>query len=569
MTHKGKVCEGDITSEIKEATKLQRLSEMLQSTKPHIKQVAQAVTLSAPSIRKYIANKKDITTRYMTRALSDSLPTYKNEAKKIQTGNTYEAMYGDKIEGGMCVLCGDSKVEDNHHIFCECQKYAHIRKQAMDTIEEIWGEDIRTRNEWGMIDYLTQKSVEGWQQWWGWLGLVPQKIHAPGGRGTKKRLKQTAAALGEAGYKMWIARNEAIQVWEEEKGIKERKTEIRTKHITFSTNKRERRGRPEKPDEELSPGYRKVKHNKQLLQVLRQQGYTTAEARQEIRIKNKQEATQEVADTHYRNISIQRWTGQTTKQGFHPKPKAKNSIKPPGITERKYVHSLGRKHKIPKRLKLLDKVQLSKDEMEAYRLARQNGKCAFGACGNPATTVAELCINEDKDPRCEEHKYFLCRGTKGTRECRCAINAEMADIRESGTANRRRNPTSRQTGEERKDKAKQHRSYTVDIGDTVQLEDCDEGIIQGVVRHMVWINHGGFRVPDAMEIEWMAEEGTTETAEIKMNDRWRVTKRRREETEESTETAEVTEHMRFSSQEFTSETAAADIQYTRVKTTHW
>ena len=164
-------------------------------------------------------------------------------------------------------------------------------------------------------------------------------------------------------------------------------------------------------------------------------------------------------------------------------------------------------------------MQLSKDELEAYRLARQNGKCAFGACGNPATTGAELCINEVKDPRCEEHKYFLCRGTKGTRECRCAINAEMEDIRESGKANRRRNPTSRQTGEERKDKAKQHRSYTVDIGDTVQLEDCDEGIIQGVVRHMVWINHGGFRVPDAMEIEWMAEEGTTETAEIKMNDR--------------------------------------------------
>ena len=198
---------------------------MQNSSKPHCRRVAAALTLSDQCIRKYTTGKKAIPTRFIARALSDALPTYKNESKKVGEANSYAHMYGTHIEGGLC-SCGAGEVEDNYHMFCKCKYSEHIREKAMEELRIIWGETETTRVEWGMKDYITQPSAKGWQQWWGWLGLVPQKIHAPGGRGTKKRLKQTAAALGEAGYKMWIARNEAVQVWEEEKGIKERKIEM-------------------------------------------------------------------------------------------------------------------------------------------------------------------------------------------------------------------------------------------------------------------------------------------------------------------------------------------------------
>ena len=528
---------------IKEATKAQRLTEMHDSSKPHIKQVANAITLSVPSIRKHIANHKDITTRFMVRAISDSLPTYKNEAKKVAPGNKYEEMYKDKITGGTCVCCDLETAESNQHIFCECPKYAHLREHAMQAIQDIWGQDHKTRCEWGLVDYVTQKGVEGWQQWWGWMGMVPQQIHDKAGWGQKKRLKQTAAAMADAGYKIWQARNEEVQAWEENNGIKESKKEIRMKHWQVSTQKRERRGRPEKPEEELSPGYRRLKQNKQLMWDLRQQGYTTAEARQTIRLRNRHAITKAVADTHYQNTTIQQWTQAETKQTFKPHMNQEHNIRPSGITERKYIHSRGKPTKIPKRLKLLDKIALNDDQLEAFRTARQDGKCAFGACGNPATTVSALCTCDNKDPRCEEHKYFLCRGKRGTMECRCAINAEMVEIREPKTGIRRRNPTGEQNKTDHEQKPKKHRSYTVDIGDTVQLEDYEEGIKQGTVKHMVWIKHGGFRVPDAMEIEWKTETGETITGEIRMNDGWTVIQRRRREVQTGAG------HLRFSSQE--------------------
>ena len=58
---------------------------MQTSPQPHTRGVAEALTLSDDSLRKYTTGKKAIPTRFITRALSDSLPTYKNERKKVKT----------------------------------------------------------------------------------------------------------------------------------------------------------------------------------------------------------------------------------------------------------------------------------------------------------------------------------------------------------------------------------------------------------------------------------------------------------------------------------------------------
>ena len=125
LTHRNTQCEGDITTVIKQAIRLTRLTDMQNSSKPHCRRVAAALTLSDQCIRKYTTGKKAIPTRFIARALSDALPTYKNESKKVGEANSYAHMYGTHIEGGLC-SCGAGEVEDNYHMFCRCKYSEHI-----------------------------------------------------------------------------------------------------------------------------------------------------------------------------------------------------------------------------------------------------------------------------------------------------------------------------------------------------------------------------------------------------------------------------------------------------------
>ena len=81
-------------------------------------------------------------------------------------------------------------------------KHAEIpeRERTMEELRIIWGETESTRVEWGMKDYITQESTRGWQQWWGWMGLVPTQLtETLCDLGTRKRLKATAGVMAEAG----------------------------------------------------------------------------------------------------------------------------------------------------------------------------------------------------------------------------------------------------------------------------------------------------------------------------------------------------------------------------------
>ena len=72
----------------------------------------------------------------------------------------------------------------------------------MRKIKKVWegkGE------EWLGVDYITDQSPEGpWQQWWGWLGLLPTSLHRENKtRGIQGRMKETANILGEGGYEIF------------------------------------------------------------------------------------------------------------------------------------------------------------------------------------------------------------------------------------------------------------------------------------------------------------------------------------------------------------------------------
>ena len=58
-----------------------------------------------------------------------------------------------------------------------------------------------------------------WQQWWGWMGLVPKEVRGKVGLGEVKLVLATANILAKARRDIWDARNEEQQRWELGLGI--------------------------------------------------------------------------------------------------------------------------------------------------------------------------------------------------------------------------------------------------------------------------------------------------------------------------------------------------------------
>ena len=45
------------------------------------------------------------------------------------------------------------------------------------------------------------------------------------------------------------------------------------------------------------------------------------------------------------------------------------------------------------------------------------------------------------------------------------------------------------------------------------------------MTHMIWNNYGGFRIPDAMEVEWVDSAGETIRGEIETTAEWERTEK--------------------------------------------
>ena len=82
MVRAGRVCEGDITDEIKAAIG-QRLRTMMREGKAHMRQLSEMLEASDAVMRHTIMKGRTVSTRFKVRAMSDSMPTVKHEWDKV------------------------------------------------------------------------------------------------------------------------------------------------------------------------------------------------------------------------------------------------------------------------------------------------------------------------------------------------------------------------------------------------------------------------------------------------------------------------------------------------------
>ena len=69
-------------------------------------------------------------------------------------------------------------------------------------------------------------------------------------------------------------------------------------------------------------------------------------------------------------------------------------------------------------------------------------------------------------------------------------------------------------------KDKKRRCMEIEIGDKITIIDADEGEVEAEVTHMVWKGSGGYRLPDAMEVQWEDNTGETLRGEVDMTEDW-------------------------------------------------
>ena len=173
----------------------------------------------------------------------------------MQAGNAYHYMYGDHIEGGKC-SCGSVEQETMQHMYGECKHTEAVRAKAVQKASKLWGKAQRHGEARLLeIEYFTKQgaTMTGgvWQQWWGWMGLVPKEVRGKVGLGEVKLVLAIAIFLAKAGRDIWDARNEEQQGWELGLGITQRKDEV-SKREWKGAPSGNAQGRPKKAPEDLS-----------------------------------------------------------------------------------------------------------------------------------------------------------------------------------------------------------------------------------------------------------------------------------------------------------------------------
>ena len=179
MLRGGVLCEGDIPAEISSAQRKARVARMRESGKPTIGRMATMIDLSVPCMRHRVMKSDATSMRYRVRALASQLPTYRHEAKRIAGGNSYEYMYGSELGvEGECQRCDMGKRETIAHIFSECPAQRETRLRVSKELNEVW-EGVRNKRgewvKWDNFNYIDTTPV-GWEEEWGWLGLVPKAV---------------------------------------------------------------------------------------------------------------------------------------------------------------------------------------------------------------------------------------------------------------------------------------------------------------------------------------------------------------------------------------------------------
>jgi ribonuclease HI len=396
LTIEGNLCQGPIRESLAEACTKQREEKArrryIESGKTEGRLEAamyDMLRLSNKAMRKKVANNSGAAPmRYWPRAATEQLPTYHHEYKRVKAGSEiYNEMYKNDIEGGLCVAC--KKPETLQHIMCECEipRVKQIRTKALREVVKCWGkkpegnnpkgkkkkrarETIQEKNPsseephqaqdeeqrgktptprnkatarelnpegWPSRDYITQKHSkegEGWQQWWAWLGLVPESTVAQVTWAQQKKLADIAVITAKFGHEMWLARVEEIKEREEASGCKARKTEARKRKKQSNSKQgihkkspqkdtcNQAKKRKTKPDDLVTPATRKARQIERKTAELTQEGYSPAKARQVAKTALEREETQRTNRTLEGMKFIKTATRKTKQKSARPTKKS-------------------------------------------------------------------------------------------------------------------------------------------------------------------------------------------------------------------------------------------------------
>ena len=149
MVH-GKVYEGNITSDLREAARQTRVDQMSTSSKPTVRRVHAMLVQSDEPTRHRVMKMKAVSQRFKVRAVSGMLPTHLHEFRRLRAGNDYDHIYGDYITDGKCVCalagrctplhCCCSAVETMEHAMAHCPISEDVREHARDRVRALWAD---------------------------------------------------------------------------------------------------------------------------------------------------------------------------------------------------------------------------------------------------------------------------------------------------------------------------------------------------------------------------------------------------------------------------------------------
>ena len=231
MKVRGQLCEGDVKDDLTQAAVDRRRRAIGQSSSKRARMWHSAVSKADPYLRSVTMKLSTVSRRFIVRASTDTLPLYKHEVEKIgHKESTYTRMYGDMLGEGQCRRCGNGDIEDMHHVMVKCKCGKEGRMEMLKDIRAAWKE-LGVEEHMDYIMYLDEPPMD-WVQWWGWIGLVPatvmQDIKQHGkNRALQAAMKKTVKLIAKAAENAWKVRNDEVQEWEKEQGIKDRKTEVR------------------------------------------------------------------------------------------------------------------------------------------------------------------------------------------------------------------------------------------------------------------------------------------------------------------------------------------------------
>ena len=505
LNKEGNPVQGAITPFIKKWVYEKLIKDLKGSAKRTIKEVGVRLDLSDETCRKSAGKGNRSSRGHKVRAMAEQLPNYKRDMYMREKKEEYESeAEGIKAEGG-CPHCsreGEIIRETQAHTFTECNipgireiKEAAKRK-IIKTWREIGKEECGTaEGEWEMRD-PTEGGPQGWEKWWGWIGLYPKQYT----KGEKKWIRQAgrkaAKILEEAGVDIWKARNEWVVAWEKEKGIR------------FDKRKRGSvQGQsPERPPE-------------------------VSEKKEEAAKRAKERA--EMEEMHRRNMDEK--LEYDTVMSTLPPDSGLRTV--PARRDKKKEGERRKKVRITRTITREEDAELQ----EKFR--EENQTCGFRGCESqlPPTEIADNCAN--KEPRCARHKHIQCKGLATTCACR---KEEVKRVKDPKTKRRKVSgaiptPSGSEMSEESEEEGESEEGagttemgeeeqrevseklWGTEVGDTITVEGPG-GSTRGWVTQMQWTGEAAdaYREPDSI---WITVAASGKRRKVNARQKWVVQNR--------------------------------------------